>query len=131
MHLLGINCNIYSGRPRVLFCLLRKLRNSYIAIASSFLLELYKQVALFYFLSGPPRGGEGNWALGPKRSIYFNRTIKYSIKAVTTYILSWVSQALSAALISIALSYSLKPQMNEYFLCSSNIQYIVHIPRTT
>ena len=39
----------------------------------------------------------------------FNRTVKYSIKAVTTYILPWVSQALSAALISIALSYSLKP----------------------
>ena len=66
MRLLGINCNIYSGRPRVLFCLLRKLRNSYIAIASSFLLELYKKVALFYFLSGPPRGGgEGNWGILP------------------------------------------------------------------
>ena len=36
--------------------------------------------------------------MGPKRSIYPNRTVKYSIKAVTTYILPWAPQALSAAL---------------------------------
>ena len=51
----------------------------------------------------------GNWgifALGPtllklrarKRSIYSNRTVKYSIKAVSTHILPWAPQALSAAL---------------------------------
>ena len=34
------------------------------------------------------------WA--PKRSIYSNRTVKNSIKAVTTYILPWAPQALSA-----------------------------------
>ena len=34
---------------------------------------------------------------GPK-SIYSNRTVKYSIKAVTKYILPWAPQALSAAL---------------------------------
>ena len=52
------------------------------------------------------RGGQlGHFALGPtllmglKRSIYFNRTVKHSIKAVTTYILPRVPQALSAALI--------------------------------
>ena len=33
--------------------------------------------------------------MGPKRSIYSNRTVKYSIKAVTTYILPWAPQALS------------------------------------
>ena len=52
------------------------------------------------------RGG-GNWGIlpwaplclwAPKRSIYSNRTVKYSIKAVTTYILPWAPQALSAAL---------------------------------
>ena len=36
--------------------------------------------------------------MGPKRSIYSNRTVKYSIKAVTTYILPWAPQALWAAL---------------------------------
>ena len=51
------------------------------------------------------RGGQlGHFALGPtllmgpKRSIYSNRTLKYSIKAVTPYILPWAPQALSAAL---------------------------------
>ena len=36
--------------------------------------------------------------MGPKRSIYSNSKVKYSIKAVTTYILPWAPQALSAAL---------------------------------
>ena len=36
--------------------------------------------------------------MGPKRSIYSNRTVKCSIKGVTTYILPWAPQALSAAL---------------------------------
>ena len=45
------------------------------------------------------RGGQlVHFALGPKRSVYSNRTVKYSIRAVTTYILPWVPQALSAAL---------------------------------
>ena len=44
--------------------------------------------------TGPPRGGGGNWGIlpwaplclwAPKRLIYSNRTVKYSIKAVTTY----------------------------------------------
>ena len=59
--------------------------------------------------AGPPRGGGGGGQLGhfalgptllmgPKRSIYSNRTVKYSIKAVTTCILPWAPQALSAAL---------------------------------
>ena len=54
---------------------------------------------------GCREGGQlGHFALGPtlligpKRSIYSNRTVKYSIKAVTTYILPWAHQALSAAL---------------------------------
>ena len=34
--------------------------------------------------------------MGPKRSIYSNRLVKYSIKAVTTYILPWAPQVLSA-----------------------------------
>ena len=51
-------------------------------------------------LSGPPRGG-GNWGIlpwaplclwAPKRSIYSNRTVKYSIKVVTKYILPKLSQ---------------------------------------
>ena len=42
-------------------------------------------------------------AMGPQRSIYSNRTVKYSIKAVTTYILPWAPQALSAALAIIIL----------------------------
>ena len=37
--------------------------------------------------------------MDPKRSIYFNRTVKHSIKAVTTYILPWALQALLAALV--------------------------------
>ena len=55
--------------------------------------------------AGPPRGGAtGTFSPGPtllmdpKRSIYSNRTVKYSIKAVTTYILPWAPQALLAAL---------------------------------
>ena len=44
------------------------------------------------------RGQLGHFVLGPKRSIYSNRTVKCSIKAVTTYILPWALQALSAAL---------------------------------
>ena len=43
-------------------------------------------------LAGPPRGGGGgNWGILPwaQKSIYFNRTVKYSIKAVTTYSLPW------------------------------------------
>ena len=47
-------------------------------------------------------GGGGNWGIlpwAPKRLIYFNRTVKYSIKAVTTYILPWAPKALSAALL--------------------------------
>ena len=50
------------------------------------------------------RGQLGRFALGPtllmgpKRSIYPNRTVKYSIKAVSTYILPWPPQVLSAAL---------------------------------
>ena len=56
---------------------------------------------------GRLEGGQlGHFALGPtllirpKRSIYSNRTVKYSIKAVTTYILPWAPQALSAALVT-------------------------------
>ena len=52
---------------------------------------------------GRREGGEtGAFTLGPtllmspKRSIYSNRTVKNSIKAVTTYILPWAPQALSA-----------------------------------
>ena len=52
-------------------------------------------------------GGGGSWGIlpwapfclwAPKRLIYSNRTVKYSIKAVTTYILPWAPQALWAAL---------------------------------
>ena len=52
-------------------------------------------------------GGQlGHFALGPtllmdpNRSIYSNRTVKHSIKAVTTYILPWTPQALLAALMT-------------------------------
>ena len=45
------------------------------------------------------RGGKGILPWAPERSIYSNRTVKYSIKAVTTYILPWAPQALSAALV--------------------------------
>ena len=37
-------------------------------------------------------------AYGPQKSIYSNRKFKYSIKAVTTYILPLAPQVLSAAL---------------------------------
>ena len=37
--------------------------------------------------------------MGPKRSIYSNRTVKYSIKAVTTYILPWVAGPLKLSLL--------------------------------
>ena len=56
---------------------------------------------------GRREGGGGNWGnlpwallylWAPKRSIYSNRTVKYSIKVVTTYILPWAPQALLAAL---------------------------------
>ena len=40
---------------------------------------------------------EPHTAYGPQRSIYSNRTVKHSIKAVTTYILSLAPQALLAA----------------------------------
>ena len=59
-----------------------------------------------YICRAAERGG-GNWGIlpwaplslmAPKRSIYSNRTVKYPIKAVTTYILSWAPQALWAAL---------------------------------
>ena len=46
--------------------------------------------------------------MGPKRLIYSNRTVKYSIKAVTTYILPWAPQALSAALPTTVFSKSLE-----------------------
>ena len=36
--------------------------------------------------------------------MYSNRTVKYSIKAVATYILPWAPQALSAALIGTAMN---------------------------
>ena len=51
------------------------------------------------------RGGQlGHFALGPtllmgpKRSIYSNRTVKYSIKAVTIYIYIYIAQGLSTSL---------------------------------
>ena len=56
-----------------------------------------QKIATFFQLCiGISRAAErgGN----PKRSIYSNRTVKRSIKAVTTYILPWAPQALSAAL---------------------------------
>jgi len=40
----------------------------------------------------------GPTAYGPKRSMYSNRTVKNSIKAVPTYIFPWAPQALLAAL---------------------------------
>ena len=50
-------------------------------------------------MQGRREGGQlGHFSWAPKRSTYFNRTVKYSIKAVTTYILPWAPQALSAAL---------------------------------
>ena len=67
----------------------------------------FKHAPLNTIEPGPPRGGGGatgafcpgpHSVYGPKRSIYSNRTVKYSIKAVTTYILPWAPQALSAAL---------------------------------
>ena len=50
--------------------------------------------ALGHFALGP------TLLMGPIRSIYSNRTVKYSINAVITYILPWAPQALSAALVT-------------------------------
>ena len=64
----------------------------------------FSTVVIAYRAAERGGGQLGNFALGPtllmgsKMSIYSNRTVKYSIKAVTTYILPWAPQALSAAL---------------------------------
>ena len=69
------------------------------------------KLSICYVQGRAERGrGGGNWGIlpwsplrlfmGPKRSIYSNRTVKHSIKAVTTYILPWSPRALSAALAS-------------------------------
>ena len=56
-------------------------------------------------------GATGAFCPGPllwaPKSIYSNRTVKYSIKAVTAYILPWASQALLAALATISFIFAL------------------------
>ena len=49
--------------------------------------------------------------MDPKRSIYSNRTVKHSIKAVTTYILPRAPQPLLAALVELML-YGLSKRLN-------------------
>ena len=53
-------------------------------------------------------GGQlGHFAWAPKNLYnYSDRTVKYSIKAVTTYILPWAPQALLAALTIPIMKYS-------------------------
>ena len=77
----------------------------------------------------------GHFALGPKRLIYSNRTVKYSIysnrrvkhsiNAVTTYILPWAPQALSAAL---GMSSGVEGDMLSEILGESEGQRLHHQP---
>ena len=50
-----------------------------------------------------------------ERSIYSNRTVKYSIKAVTTYVLPWAPQVLSATLAAIAKEFISNSRRLNYF----------------